>query len=158
MRTQRYPKPERKPRGIPSRIAVRMANPFGDHREKVKYANELWRRLVYAKEPTGLCPACRKRKWHDAAHCFIKGVHFVVRFDLDNGSPLCRVCHRRIDADHVAKEEFFRRYIGDEAYDKLRMRTLGRGKIDMGLVILLLEQETERAKTRLGYWPVGAIR
>lgn len=156
MRTPKFPKPEKrgpkpaKPirRGAPpkrgKRPGIRAADRHGDHRARVKYANDLWRRLIYKKEPSGVCPRCRTRPWHEAAHCWIKGSYYRLRFDLSNGAPLCRVCHRRIDSDHHAKEEFFRRYIGDAEYERLRLLSMARGlsKLDLMLVIIHLETLT----------------
>jgi hypothetical protein len=115
------------------------------YRDLVKKANDLWRHLIYRKEPSKLCPMCRKRRWHDAAHCFAKGPHPGMRFELDNGAPLCRVCHRRVDSDHHAKEEFFMRYIGTARYERLKLMAQGRPKMDVRLVILYLESETAKA-------------
>lgn len=148
----RYPKPARRGPAPRKRIArgkrPRGLSPakYGSHREKVKYANDLWRRLIYAKEPSGVCPRCLTRPWHDAAHCWTKGGYPALRFDLGNGAPLCRACHRRVDSDHEAKEQFFRRYLGVE-YDRLRLRALARSRTDVGLTIVMLEAET-KARTK----------
>lgn len=127
------------------RPRVRLPKRFGTYRERVKYANELWRHLIYRKEPTGVCPCCRRREWHDAAHCFIKGAYPHVRFELSNAAPLCRPCHRRVDYDALEKETFFRRYIGDAEYERLRLLAQSRAKSDLALVILFLEAETAKA-------------
>lgn len=111
------------------------------HREKVIIANDLWRHLIYKKEPTGICPRCFKRKWVEAAHVFNKGAHPGMRFELDNGIPLCRTCHRRIDTDHKAKELFSKFYLGEERYARLDLMSQGRGKTDVSMVILYLTAE-----------------
>jgi hypothetical protein len=105
----------------------------------VKYANSLWRDLIRAKEPSGICPVCRKRPWHDAMHGFAKGPYPALRFELDNGAPGCRACHRRVDSDHHAKVEFWTRYIGAERYERLRLRAMSRAKTDLTLTIMSLE-------------------
>lgn len=112
----------------------------GTYRQKVRKANELWRLLIYAKRPDGLCPRCFQRPWHDAAHIFTKGAYPAMRFELDNGAPLCRACHRRIDSDHKAKELFARAYLGEERYARLDLMSQGRGKCDVGLTILFLQR------------------
>ena len=169
-RTVRWPKPEAKvkvatplkrnskPIARRTRPRVRMPSAAGDFKARVKYANDLWRDLIRAKEPGGICPMCRKRPWHDGAHCFIKGRHHVVRFEPDDGAPLCRPCHRIIDSDHHAKTEFFMRYIGVEAYERLRLRTVSRSKLDLGLMIMFLEAETLKAKAMFPEWPVRPRR
>jgi hypothetical protein len=136
----RAPRPIR--RGASPRI--RKGSKAGDYRARIKYANDLWRRLIYAKEPCGACPRCFARQWHDAAHCWTKGAYPALRFEIDNGAPLCRACHRRIDSDHQAKEDFFRRYIGPVRYEALRLRALARSKADLALTIMFLEQATRR--------------
>lgn len=112
------------------------------HRQRVVIANELWRHRIYAKEPSGICPRCFTRRWHDAAHCFTKGAYPGMRFDLDNGAPLCRACHRRVDSDHQAKVLFFYHYLGAERYARLELMSQARGKTDVALVILQLRAET----------------
>lgn len=165
MRTLRFPKPEKRGPKPPKplarrskRITNKLPAALGDHRERVKYANDLWRDLIRAKEPRGICPNCYQRPWHDAAHGFVKGSYFNVRFDLDNGIPLCRVCHRSVDSNHEAKTSLWTRYIGAERYEKLRLRAISRGKVEMSLVILLLEQETGIAKAKAAAdglsWPI----
>ena len=136
MRTLKYPKPAPRPKGIGRRV---LASLTVTHRQLVQKADILWRRLIYAKEPTGVCPVCRKRPWTDAMHGFAKGRYPSLRFEEDNGIPGCRTCHRIIDCDHHAKLELWRRYIGPERYEALRLRAQGQGKLDMRLVLMDLE-------------------
>ena len=150
MRTLRYPKPAKRapkpPRPIPrgKRPRVRMPSAAGDYRSRLKYGLDLWRKLVYAKEPSGVCPCCLKREWHDAAHCFAKGPYRSLCLEPSNGAPLCRPCHRRIDSDHHAKQQFFTAYIGPAEYERLRLLAMSRSKMDLGLTLLLLEDMTRR--------------
>ena len=139
MRTRRYPIQRSAPPARRRRPRSRLPGRSGDHREQVKYAAGLWAKLIKADVPSGICPMCKARRWSDAAHCFAKGPYPALRFELDNGAPLCRVCHRRIDSDHHAKVEFFTRYIGAEAYGRLRLMAMARSKVDVGLTILFLE-------------------
>lgn len=142
----RFPKPQRSPkkpwRTIKHTARIRSAHSsrLGSHRERVKYADDLWRRFIRTKEPSGVCPVCRRRRWMDAMHCFPKGRYPSLRHDPDNGAPGCRPCHRILDCDHLAKEQFFRRYMGDVKYGLLMFRAMGRSKADVGLSILLLER------------------
>jgi hypothetical protein len=116
-------------------------NRAGDYRARLKYGLGLWTRLVYAKEPSGICPRCLARKWHDAAHCFAKGPYRSLCLEPDNGAPLCRPCHRRVDCDHHAKEQFFTAYMGPDKYERLRLLAMTRSKMDLGLSILALEAD-----------------
>lgn len=112
-------------------------------RKQAKRGHEMWRLLIYAKEPSGICPMCLKRQWTDAAHIFPKGRYPNVRLDQDNGIPLCRACHRMFDTDHELHRTFALRYLGGNGYERLRLRAIGRGKTDMRLALMLLKQEIE---------------
>lgn len=146
--TPLLPKPEPRGRKPPKRIRRHVyvhRVGHGTHSQKVRKANELWRLLIYGKEPSGICPRCQKRPWHDAAHFFAKGPHPTMRFELDNGAPLCRTCHRRVDSDHIAKTEFFWRYLGPERYARLELMAVARqSKQDLTLTIMYLQQETAK--------------
>lgn len=139
------PKPPPRQKRAPKPIARRTRIPRiggGTHGQKVRKANLLWRDLIRAKEPSGICPRCHKRPWHDAAHIFGKGAHPRARFELMNGAPLCRPCHRRVDSDHEAKLEFAERYLGRERYAALRLMVIARGRCDMDLTLMFLQQQT----------------
>ncbi len=114
------------------------------HKQKVVIANDLWRHEIYKKEPSGICPRCFLRKFIEAAHIFAKGPYPGMRFELDNGIPLCRTCHRRIDSDHKAKELFAKLYIGEDRYARLDLMSQGRGKTDVGMAILYLRAEAAK--------------
>jgi len=127
----------------------RMPKALGVYRERVKYARTLWVPLIRAKEPSGICPSCRTRPWHDAAHGWPKGPYPAMQFELDNGIPLCRVCHRRVDSDFHAKRELWLRYVGLERYRRLELMAQARGKMDLDMTILFLESltiDTKRAE------------
>lgn len=147
MRTLRYPKPARRgpkqPRPIRRGTLPRARVPakHGDYRARFKYAQGLWAKLIKAKEPSGICPMCFKRRWYDSAHCWIKGRYRALALDPDNGAPLCRVCHRIVDSDHQLKESFFMTYMGPSTYERLRLQAIARSKVDLDLMILLLEQD-----------------
>jgi len=151
--TARWPKPKKRDKKKQTfvrrgaRPTSRMPDALGDYRARVKYADDLWRKLIRAKEPEGRCARCRQRPWVDAAHLFIKGRYAHLRHDPSNGAPLCRYCHRVIDSDHHAKESFFRPYVGHEEYERLRLAAQSGGKRDMILVILSLEQEVEKLES-----------
>lgn len=116
------------------------------YRKAAKDGHELWRKLVYAKEPSGICPLCLKRRHHDAMHIFPKGPYPSVRLDLDNGVPGCRTCHSRFDSDHEFKRAFAERYLGAAKYEQLRLRAQTRGKVDWGLAVLYLRTLSEKGK------------
>jgi len=132
------------PRRTSKRIRARLPKALGTYRERVKYANHLWRRLVYKQAQDGLCVVCRKRPFVHAMHCWAKGPYPALRFDLSNGAPGCGVCHRRIDSDHHAKTEFFRPYMGETEYSRLGLLASSRAKSDLALTIMFLESETAK--------------
>lgn len=115
-------------------------------RKQAKRGHEKWRRVIYCKEPSGICPMCHARRWTDAAHIFPKGPYAHVRLDPDNGVPLCRTCHGHFDTDHELKVAFALRYLGAEKYEALRLRSIGRGKTDMRLALMLLDAELVRLR------------
>lgn len=130
----------RRQKPIARRTRVRKIG-AGTHSQQVRTANELWRKLIYLKAPSDLCVRCHQRPWVEAAHFFAKGPYPSMRFDLDNGAPLCRSCHTRIDSDHKAKLEFAMRFIGPERYARLDLMSQARGKTDMLLTILYLREQ-----------------
>ena len=72
-----------------------------------------------------------------------------TRWDDDNGAGLCGGCHRVIDRDLEAKEEFIHRQLGGEGYDllKARARTPAR-YIDKAAIGLYLKAKIEELKER----------
>jgi len=132
-RTNKLPKRAQAPK-------VKLPKMAGDHRERVKYADGLCRRIARERAGSPLCEVCLKRPWHDMMHGFAKGPYPALRHDLDNLAMGCRSCHRRIDSDHHAKEVFWRGHIGPERYERLRLRAQSRAKADLALVILELER------------------
>jgi hypothetical protein len=152
VRTLKYPKPPKRgpkpPTPLRRRLRPRSAGVSTTHQQRVRACNKLWRLLIYAKAPSGVCPRCLKRAWSDAAHCFTKGRYPHIRFEIDNGAPLCRVCHRIIDSDHLAKREFFERFLGPAIYAALELRAQSRGKADLMLVEIYLRSRVEEGARR----------
>jgi len=120
-----------------------MPSPAQERRKKLAYGMDLWRDLIRAKEPSGVCPRCRQRKWQECAHGFTQGAYPAMRLDVDNGIPLCRPCHRRVDSDHEAKFSLWTHYVGKSQYERLRLRAISRSKMDLGLTIMYLERLKE---------------
>lgn len=168
VRTARFPKPQRQRGEKPVKRAgsrrpidqkrtfrrrgfrgrTRLPGRVEDRKSKGVYAEKLWREIVRLKEPHGICPNCRKRPWSDAAHGFPKGPYPWMKFEPTNGIPLCRPCHRRVDSDFAAKSLLWTRYVGEPEFQRLFVMSQGRdrSKLDIGLVILDLEGELERAR------------
>lgn len=134
----------RKPIKRRKRPGAKQPDIHGNHRQRVKALNELWRRIIYTYEPSGVCPMCHKRPHGQAAHIFAKGSAPAARFELDGGIPLCVPCHRRFDSDHELHQDFAVRYIGRTRYQRLYLRAYGRGKADHSAIRLELEREAQR--------------
>lgn len=132
-----------KPRRRIARISAPRKQRRSLHALKVRQATELWRKLIYQHEPSGLCPRCVTRRHQEAAHVFAKGPYPSMRFDLDNGIPLCRSCHRRYDYDHAVHLAFSIQYLGQERYDRLLLMSQARGKCDLDLTLIFLRRETK---------------
>jgi len=114
------------------------------YRQKVKEANELWRRLIYKKAVDGKrCAVCGTDKGLQAMHLFPKGRYPHLRFDLDNGAPGCPGCHRRLTNDHESHRDFCIRYLGPMRYERLRLLSISRAKMDIDMVLLYLKAKTD---------------
>lgn len=61
------------------------------------------------------------------AHMFGRG-KYATRFDPENACALCYGCHRYLDTHPHEKREFFRKRLGDEAFEALEVRSNQRGK------------------------------
>jgi len=119
-----------------------MAPALYGYRQKVKVANDLWRHLIYKKAKDGKCAVCGMARGLQAMHLFPKGKYPHMRFELDNGAPGCPGCHNRLTNDHEAHRNFCIRYLGRDGYERLRLMSLSRAKVDVDLVILYLKQLT----------------
>jgi hypothetical protein len=72
-------------------------------------------------------------------HLFPKGRYRHLKWDLQNGAPGCAGCHRKLTNDHEAHRDFCIRYLGADQYEQLRLRTLLRDKVDLDVVLEILE-------------------
>jgi hypothetical protein len=131
--------------GITTRIKGRRKRdvmPYGlfGYREKVKVADELWRRWVYAKAPDGACAVCHRVRGLQAMHIFSRGAHPALRHDPDNGAPGCQGCHNRLGRAHEEHRDFCIRFLGPERYERLRLRSISRAKGNVDLSIIELTQ------------------
>lgn len=113
------------------------------YRQKVKEANELWRHLIYSKAVDGKCAVCGSAKGLQAMHIFPKGRYPHLRFEETNGAPGCSGCHRRLTNDHELHRDFCIRYLGPEEYERLRLLSISRAKMDIDLVMIYLKRKTD---------------
>ena len=98
-----------------------------------------------AMQRAGGCERCGAGKTSykqlDAAHCHGRS-KLTVRWDERNCAGICGGCHRTIDSQITAKEELFRRLLGDE-YDRLYIlaqMTTKQSPIDMAMVEVYLKE------------------
>lgn len=114
--------------------------------QKVKIANDLWRHLIYRKAKDNMCPHCGKQGLQ-AMHIFPKKRYPHIRFELDNGLPGCAGLHRQLTNDHERHRDYCIGQLGAEAYERLRLRSISRAKMDIDLTILYLRQKTNESTT-----------
>lgn len=95
----------------------------------------------------GGCERCgmprRSYKELDTAHCHGRNKR-TVRWDERNGAGICGGCHRYIDSQITAKEELFRKLLGDVQYEMLYVAaemTTRQSPIDYKLNELYLKQK-----------------
>lgn len=92
------------------------------------------------KDDGSIYPAWKQLQ---AAHCHGRGKH-TLRWDIRNGAGLCGGCHKHIDAQITAKEELFRRLLGEEECERLyilaEMNTK-QAPIDYTLVEIYLKEK-----------------
>jgi hypothetical protein len=111
-----------------------------DQRQKVKDADDLWRQIIYAKAKNGQCARCGRKRPLQACHN-ISRRYLSTRHDPDNGAPCCAGCHIVMTADHEKHLAFFVNYLGEETYERIRLRSIGRSKTDMDLVLMSLRRQ-----------------
>jgi len=123
-----------------------MPAPLYEHKKLEQEADDLWRRIIWAKAVGGRCARCGNVRPLQAAHCFKrKHKQGGLRWEIANGSPICSGCHMHTEGDREANEAFFRSYMGDAEYERLlALKTMG-GKVDMKLVILGLKVELAKS-------------
>ena len=119
-----------------------------DKQRQVKRLDALHREYIRkrAMKRVGGCERCgaQKRSYKNlqTAHCHGRGKH-TVRWDERNSAGLCGGCHRYIDSQITAKEELFRRLLGEEEYERLYIlaeMTTKQSPIDYTLLELYLKQ------------------
>lgn len=113
---------------------------FAAHRALELEADDLWRRIIWAKAPDGICPRCRRRRGLQAMHIVSRShKQGALRWDESNGLPGCPGCHHELGMDHEAHRDYAIACIGRDEYDRLLLLKNGRGfRVDMRIVILHL--------------------
>ena len=76
-------------------------------------------------------------------HIFPKGRYRHLKYDLENGAPGCPGCHRRLTNDHERHRNFCIQFLGAEKYEKLRLRSLSKERVDIDKVLEELERRTK---------------
>ncbi len=98
---------------------------------KIKQLDTLWSKIIKLRAGN-ICEMCgqpAKARGIQAAH-YIGRVFHSTRWELSNGVCLCTGCHMDIDNDSKLKEDFFRKKIGSERQDELRIIAYKRIKPD----------------------------
>ena len=119
-----------------------------DRQRQEKRLDDLHREFIRkrAMARCGGCERCGSQKMSykdlQTAHCHGRGRH-TVRWDERNSAGLCGGCHRYIDSQITAKEELFRRLLGEEEYERLYVlaeMTTKQSPVDYTLTELYLKQ------------------
>jgi 5-methylcytosine-specific restriction endonuclease McrA len=101
-------------------------------------ADGLFSRFIRARD--GHCLACGNDVLLQCAHIISRSYH-AIRFDPLNAVALCRGCHVRYTHRPLEWEVWAREWIGDEAYDQLRIRAMAHEKVDYDEVLNWLRAE-----------------
>jgi len=64
----------------------------------------------------------------------------ATRWDPDNCIGLCSGCHAYFTANPIEHQDWFRKHLGDERFEQLRLRAQGVKKVDIVVVRLYLNQ------------------
>lgn len=104
----------------------------------VKKADALWSKLIRLRDP--VCRWCGKRPTRQAHHIFGRRAR-NTRWCLENGVGICFGCHLKGHENPLDFHDHIRAQMGADRYDLLRMASKIAVKIDVGLMILALEQE-----------------
>lgn len=131
------------------RTPLRKVSRKTDRQKAEARLDALYRELIRkrAMKLAGGCQRCgepkRSYKELQTAHCHGRGKR-TVRWDERNSAGLCGGCHLYIDSQITAKEELFRRLLGDEEYEILYVlaeMTTRQSPIDYAMTELYLKQK-----------------
>lgn len=106
-----------------------------------KEADRLFSKMIRARD--GRCRMCRSEYNLDCAHIFSRG-YFAVRWEPENAVALCSGHHKEYTHKPLEWEDWVREWMGNEAYDALRLRARRGGMPDLGLVITELRAELKQ--------------
>lgn len=142
----RYPKPTRKAKAGPQKLA-RTSRPRRKRKGKrasiARECDRLWSLIVRSK---GYCEGCGK----SGSACVLQGAHGfsrryrATRWNLLNGFALCSGDHVRWTHDPLGFDQFLRLQWGDMVYSELRYLALKNEKQDMPAVLARLREEANR--------------
>lgn len=80
--------------------------------------------------------------WKHLQWCHYEGrSNYGVRYDPDNYAGCCGGCHLYIDEHPQAKEDLFRKLLGDKGFENLKLRIRFHQKLDPAAVELDLKQQ-----------------
>lgn len=89
--------------------------------EDIKFSKRVRERDGWTCQRCGKGYAPNSKGLH-CAHMFSRG-KLATRYDLSNARALCYGCHRWLDTHPDLKREFFREWLGDEAFAALELRS-----------------------------------
>lgn len=88
-------------------------------RSLIKQMDKIWSQIIRNRER---CARCSRPDTLQAAHIFSRR-NMSVRWDLDNGMPLCYACHMFwAHKEPVYFSDFAKDYLGDLKFQNLKTR------------------------------------
>ncbi len=98
-----------------------------------------------ALQRVGGCERClsQKTSWKELQCSHFHGrAKRSVRYDTDNAIGICAGCHLYLTAHPLEHVEFFRKHLGEEAFDMLHKRSqILRPRPDQELITLYLQAQ-----------------
>lgn len=131
VRESRTPKPLKRGRRKRSRVPEALAR----HRALEQQADRLWSLLVRAKSPR--CVRCHVKPVTDPHH-LVSRRYRALRWELDNGAPLCRACHCDVGEDGHENRLLAQRLVGAERWETWQQFKLY-AKADPSIAVVALQ-------------------
>ncbi len=94
----------------------------------------------YIKARDKYCQRCGGSSGLQTSH-FHGRAKRSVRWDTDNARLLCFGCHQYFHSQPAEHTEWFKQYLGEEAYDLLKARANTPQKVDIEAVTLYIKAE-----------------
>ena len=112
-------------------------------RVKIKPLDKLFSQYIKARDK--YCQRCGGSGGLQTSH-FWGRKRQLVRYDPDNAVLLCFGCHQYLSANPAEHTAWFKKHLGEEAFELLESRANQVGKIDENAVYLYLKEKLKEVK------------